>query len=61
MKCNVCGKWFTPVKDNTYLVSDHVTKSVYDALDCPRCGCQHQLKLRMPKFTPKPVKRGVRR
>ena len=57
-KCNVCGKRFTLSKEHVYQVSEPqpVTKmlvdavKVYDVMDCPQCGCQMLLKVRMPKF-----------
>ena len=54
MKCGVCGKYFIPKKENVYLVAEKKMFSTqqvetYDAIDCPRCGCQKVLKLRMDK------------
>lgn len=50
MECNVCGNNFTPNKDIHYVARD-VTgigfstmsgqeAELYDAFDCPACGCQ---------------------
>ena len=57
-KCSVCGKRFMPDKEFVYLASEGVSvvdaftrvKRVYDATDCPRCGCQQLLKIRVPKI-----------
>lgn len=54
MKCSVCKKRFTIAKPNVYRVRV-LEKSVwlpnavlrtFDAIDCPKCGCQHLLKPR---------------
>ena len=60
MKCKVCGKRFKPNKDKTYMVMedlwvlDCITKParVIDAVDCPRCGCQQLLGIRLAPFKP---------
>lgn len=58
MKCKVCGKRFSPDSKRLYQVTEAfsvsslVTKPlnvVYDAMDCPRCGCQMVLNERKPK------------
>lgn len=54
LKCKICGKRFLPSK--TYLVQEKftglaalsATEKIYDAADCPRCGCQHLLGIRIP-------------
>lgn len=51
MKCDVCGKRFRPKKDNVYKVK--ISKDsvfAWDAIDCPRCGCQRLMAARKPKF-----------
>ena len=58
LKCSVCGKRFMPNKESVYLASecpsviDVFTKAQreYEAVDCPRCGCQKLLKIRVPKI-----------
>ena len=58
MKCKVCGKRFTPTVERVYQASEEVTifsalttaPRVYDVMDCPQCGCQQLLKVRMPRF-----------
>lgn len=58
-KCTVCRKRFVLNKENVYQASETLpfTKAlseiarVYDVTDCPKCGCQVLLKIRMPKFT----------
>lgn len=57
-KCSVCGKRFMPYKETVYLASETPTlgtlltkaPTAYDAIDCPRCGCQKLLKIRIPKI-----------
>ena len=43
MKCGVCDHEFTPKKENKYTVVQKVlfrVDALYDAFDCPECGCQ---------------------
>lgn len=55
LKCNVCGTKFQP--KSTYevcepkAVVDVFTNAsrTYDATDCPNCGCQKVLGVRIPK------------
>lgn len=57
MKCKVCGKRFVLDSRLVYQVSDSISvvqaltapQKTYDATDCPRCGCQLVLNVRMPK------------
>ena len=53
MKCKVCGTEFEPKKENKYMVkivkrTSFVTADIemYDAFDCPKCGCQRLAGLR---------------
>ncbi len=54
-KCSVCGKRFMPTKETTYLAKEGESvlsalskqADFFDAIDCPRCGCQTVLKKRM--------------
>lgn len=54
MKCTVCKKRFTIAKPNVYRVrvcekpagSLYSLLRTFDAIDCPKCGCQHLLKPR---------------
>ena len=54
MKCSVCNKRFAIAKPNVYRVRVHdkpvgslyTVLRTFDAIDCPRCGCQHLLKPR---------------
>lgn len=58
MKCDVCGKRFVPKKEAIYKVDENACISgilpgmqkAQDAIDCPKCGCQHVLKERLPKL-----------
>ena len=63
MKCVVCKKRFSIEMYNVYRVGEGSKTTVgvfippdkvYDAIDCPSCGCQHLLKVRLPE-----VKDGV--
>ena len=53
LECKVCGCKFNPVKQSHYIVRDNEKVSslatvfscdaepmLYDAFDCPQCGCQ---------------------
>ena len=48
MKCKICGKRFKLSAENVYIASDSTavlqilagTVKAYDAVDCPKCGCQ---------------------
>ena len=58
IKCKVCGKRFLPCKENVYQAFEPVPSlkalteitRTYDVTDCPRCGCQQPLKVRMPIY-----------
>ena len=58
MKCKVCGMRLKPTKETAYQVVESLsvaqvltnTAKTFDAMDCPRCGCQLVLKVRMPKM-----------
>lgn len=49
-KCDVCGRYFKIRKENTYRAFKPggitFVRSVFDAVDCPHCGCQHLLNIR---------------
>jgi DNA-directed RNA polymerase subunit RPC12/RpoP len=57
-KCSVCGKRFSLAKEAVYQITDPISpltaltkgNQAYDAIDCPRCGCQHKLAIRLPNF-----------
>lgn len=51
IKCKICGYEFIPVIDKHYITRDNgefgistafkrVEGNIYDAFDCPACGCQ---------------------
>lgn len=50
--CEVCGCWLPLSNDRIYPVVVRSTTSIlgdrtaYDAIDCPRCGCQTILHIR---------------
>lgn len=56
IKCKVCGKRFKPNKENVCLATEQVSfmqtlttvAKTYEVIDCPRCGCQNLLNIRMP-------------
>lgn len=49
MKCKICGKRFKLMKENRYLATEKIgaleglTKAskIFEAFDCPHCGCQN--------------------
>lgn len=59
MKCSVCDKRFVPRKENVYQVrekAEGLTKLthsdyIYDVIECPRCGCQKKLAIRIPRIS----------
>lgn len=53
MKCTICGKRFSVKKKDVYNVVVNKNEGliipcnvIFDAIDCPKCGCQHLLKER---------------
>lgn len=53
MKCTICGKRFSLKKEFVYNVVINQNEMfkfngdvIFDAMDCPNCGCQHLLKER---------------
>ena len=53
MKCTICGKRFSVKKKyvynvvfKQYEVLSFTCDVIFDAMDCPNCGCQHLLKER---------------
>lgn len=56
--CKVCGCRFEVKKENVYLArepkaaNDILTKPqyIFDVIDCPHCGCQVSLNIRMPRY-----------
>ena len=52
MKCKVCSKRIKLVAAKKYLVVkeksllDFSAKTVYEAFDCPACGCQNIVNIR---------------
>lgn len=49
MKCKICNKKFELLKENRYMVTNENLKeiskiglsNVFEAFDCPYCGCQN--------------------
>lgn len=62
-KCGVCGYRFTPTKEEVYTaeeprsMGEFLTKAPirFSAIDCPRCGCQIALAIRVPRIDASPV------
>lgn len=56
--CEVCGCRLIPTKEAVYQTRSRLSliapltgePSVFDTIDCPRCGCQILLKIRGPKY-----------
>lgn len=56
-KCNICGNRFKLTKDIVYTAQEQQTLSdiislkvvTFSAVDCPKCGCQIPLAVRVPK------------
>lgn len=48
MTCDVCGRDFPLVAERRYTAESGLCSmgAVYDAIDCPHCGCQNVLQLR---------------
>ena len=55
MKCTVCGRKFLPTKDIVYVAVETKREGLFtttlqvDCLDCPYCGRQRMLGVRMPR------------
>jgi DNA-directed RNA polymerase subunit RPC12/RpoP len=57
IKCVVCRKHIPVTKHQVYRVTEpqsitgafSTPAKMYDAVDCPVCGCQHLLKVRLPE------------
>lgn len=62
-KCGVCGYRFAPQKEEIYTAEE--PRSIaecfskpptrFSAVDCPRCGCQIALAIRVPHVTVPPT------
>ena len=59
MKCKICGKRFKLEKENRYEAIKMPTgivgvmagerSTIYEAFDCPKCGCQNIVNIREDK------------
>lgn len=57
--CSVCGYRFTPKKEEIYTAEEPrafvealtTPPTRFSATDCPRCGCQIPLAVRVPRVT----------
>ncbi len=62
MKCKVCGKRFRPTAEMRYLATENLAPlsvltavaKTYECFDCPKCGCQNFVNIRMPRYEVKP-------
>ena len=58
--CHVCGMAFNPSPERRYTVKEKdgigaiVGNTYYDAFDCPHCGCQNIVGLRLDPIFVKP-------
>lgn len=61
--CGVCGYRVTPAKEEIYIAEEPrgftecLTKppTRFNAIDCPRCGCQIALAIRVPRVDLSPI------
>lgn len=61
--CGVCGYRFVPTKENIYTAEEPRTMfetiskapTRFSVVDCPRCGCQIPLAIRVPRVDLSPV------
>lgn len=61
--CGVCGYRVTPTKEEIYIaeepcgLTECLTKppTRFNAIDCPRCGCQIALAIRVPRVDLSPI------
>lgn len=57
MKCKVCKKRFTPLASQMYVAVEEQpvlynivsAPKQYECFDCPRCGCQNFVNIRMSR------------
>ena len=66
MKCTICGKRFSIKKKYVYNVVVNKNEGllvacnvIFDAIDCPNCGCQHLLKERRMREDEKALEGGT--
>lgn len=64
LKCNICGCEFPAINEKRYIAKDngmsglavafgsHQEEKLYDAFDCPMCGCQLLVQERKRNYTP---------
>lgn len=64
IKCKVCGCEFPPVAERHYIARDNgnvglvaafqsnAEENIYDAFDCPMCGCQVVVNERKRSYIP---------
>lgn len=58
MKCKICNKRFRPTSKMRYLATENIAplsalttaRKIYECFDCPRCGCQNSVNIRMPEY-----------
>lgn len=52
LECKVCGTKFNAIIERHYLARDNGKTGLYDAFDCPMCGCQVIAKERKREYIP---------
>lgn len=52
LECKVCGTKFNAIIERHYLARDNGKEGLYDAFDCPMCGCQVIAKERKREYIP---------
>ena len=60
IKCKVCRFRFAPQKETMYLSTEKVgplpalttPSRIYECFDCPKCGCQTAVNIRMTPVAP---------
>lgn len=67
MKCKICGVNFVLDKDNKYIVLDDYipfsfsARKMFEAFDCPVCGCQNIVNERKEGFDEKKLKENIKK
>ena len=62
-ECRVCGYRFTPERENIYTAEEPrsalemltAAPTRFSAVDCPVCGCQIALAIRVPRVDLSPI------
>lgn len=68
-ECTVCGRMFPLIEEEHYIAREQEIKGIstivkseepelYDAFDCPHCGCQNVVQVRKRRWDPCPCEYG---